>query len=196
MSSVANTELPDSLTMRCGERNRGASPITGLRPHWSPSFPRGYPGRLLYPRYGKALTQKRSARGHVLPSSVIEVRAMLLSPSCAEEAHLGLQRFGLVLVFTAGCCPFSLSGSGELVLLECPSNAIRLRRLSHRASHGARSQHRPFLLLVFRFYVCRLSQALGKIRDDGREEKLLSLTRPTGIQRRRAPCVWCPAANR
>src|SRR5215469_7028025 len=72
--------------MRRLERNVGASHITFMRPHWSPSFPRGYPGRLLHPRYRKALAQKRSARGRVLPSSVIEVRAILPSPYCAERS--------------------------------------------------------------------------------------------------------------
>jgi hypothetical protein len=38
-------------------------------------------------------------------------------------------------------------------------------------------------------------QALGKIRDDDREEALLSLTHPSGIQRRCVPCAWCLAAN-
>jgi len=36
---------------------------------------------------------KRSARGRVLPSSVIEVRAILPSPYCTELASLKLQRF-------------------------------------------------------------------------------------------------------
>jgi hypothetical protein len=77
--------IPCSVTMRRVERNVGASHITFLRPHWSPSFLRGYPGRLLYPRYRKALAQKRSARGRVLPASVSEVRAILPSPSGAER---------------------------------------------------------------------------------------------------------------
>jgi hypothetical protein len=76
---------------------------------------------------------KRSARGRVLASSVIEVRAMLLSPYCTELASLGLQRFGLLLAFSAGYCPLSLSGSGEPVFLEYPSNSSRLHRRSHRA---------------------------------------------------------------
>ena len=84
---------------------------------------------------------KRSARGRVLASSVIEVRAIMLSPYCAELASLRLQRFGLVLAFTVGCCPLSLSELGEPVFLEYPSNSSRLYRRSHRAYHGARSQH-------------------------------------------------------
>ena len=42
---------------------------------------------------------KRSARGRVLPSSVIEVRAILPSPYCAELAGLKLQRFGFFARF-------------------------------------------------------------------------------------------------
>jgi hypothetical protein len=76
---------------------------------------------------------KRSARGRVLPSSVIEVRAILPSPYCAELASLRLQRFGLVLAFAACCCSVFLSESGKPVFLECPSNSSRLRRRSHRA---------------------------------------------------------------
>src|SRR6059058_3426546 len=75
---------------------------------------------------------KRSARGCVLPSSVIEVRAILLSLSCAELASLRLQRFGLSLAFSAGCFPLSLSESGEPVFPEYPSNSSRLHRQSHR----------------------------------------------------------------
>src|SRR5260370_41948602 len=48
---------------------------------------------------------KRSARGRVLPSSVIEVRAILPSPYSAELASLRLRRFGLVLCVSA-CCLF------------------------------------------------------------------------------------------
>src|SRR5215469_12510667 len=40
--------------MRRLERPVGASPTTFMRPHWSPSFPRGYPERLLLSEYGKA----------------------------------------------------------------------------------------------------------------------------------------------
>ena len=47
--------IPCSVTMRHLERNVGASHITLMRPHWSPSFPRGYPKRLLYSGYRKAL---------------------------------------------------------------------------------------------------------------------------------------------
>ena len=46
------------------ERNVGASHITFMRTHCSPSFPRGYPERLLYPEYGKALASS------VLPEDV------------------------------------------------------------------------------------------------------------------------------
>src|SRR6266851_3464429 len=55
---------------------------------------------------------KRSARGRVLPSSVIEVRAMLPSPYCAELASLKLQRFGFLPAFSACCCSLPLSGLG------------------------------------------------------------------------------------
>src|SRR5260370_15500498 len=76
---------------------------------------------------------KRSARGRVLPSSVIEVRAILPSPYCAELASLRLQRFGLLLAFAACCCSVILSESGKPVFLESPSNSSRLHRRSHRA---------------------------------------------------------------
>jgi hypothetical protein len=68
------------------ERKVGASHITLLRPHWSPSFRRGYPRWLLGLAYRKASSYKRSARGRVLASSVIEVRAILPSPYCAERS--------------------------------------------------------------------------------------------------------------
>ncbi len=84
---------------------------------------------------------KRSARGRVLASSVIEVRAMLLSPYCAELAGLELQRFRSLSAFTAGCCPLFLSELGKPVFLEPPSNSSRLHRRSQRACHGARSQY-------------------------------------------------------
>src|SRR5258708_28224892 len=84
---------------------------------------------------------KRSARGRVLASSVIEVRAILPSPYCAELASLRLQRFGLLLAFAACCCSVILSESRQPVFLECPSNSSRLRRPSRRASHTARTQY-------------------------------------------------------
>src|SRR5260370_8516935 len=87
---------------------------------------------------------KRSARGCVLPSSVIEVRAILPSPYGAELASLRLQRFGLLLAFAACCCSVFLSESGKPVFLESPSNSIRLLRRSHRASHTPRSHYRPY----------------------------------------------------
>jgi hypothetical protein len=77
--------IPCSATMRRLERNVGASLITFLRPHWPPSLPRGYPERLLHPRYRKASSFKRSARGRGRASSVIEVRAILPSPYCTER---------------------------------------------------------------------------------------------------------------
>ena len=46
---------------------------------------------------------KRSAKGRVLPSSVVEIRAMLLSPYCAELAGLKLQRFHFSPALPA-CC--------------------------------------------------------------------------------------------
>jgi len=70
------------------------------------------------------------------------LRAILLSPYGAELASLRLQRFGPSLAFSASCCPLSLSESGQPVFLEYPSNSSRLHRRSHRAWHGARSQHR------------------------------------------------------
>src|SRR5215469_5863185 len=74
---------------------------------------------------------KRSARGRVLPSSVIEVRAILLSPYCAELASLRLQRFHLLPACSACCCSFFLLESGKPVFLELPSSSSRLRRQSH-----------------------------------------------------------------
>src|SRR6266487_747440 len=51
-----------------------------------PPFPRGYPERLLLSEYGKASSFKRSARGCVLPSSVVEIRAVWPSPWDAERS--------------------------------------------------------------------------------------------------------------
>jgi hypothetical protein len=73
------------------------------------------------------------ARGRVLPSSVIEVRAILLSPYCAELAGLKLQRFRFLPAFAACCCPFFLSEAGKPVFLEHPSSSSGLHRRSHRA---------------------------------------------------------------
>ena len=55
---------------------------------------------------------KRSARGRVLPSSVIEIRAVWLSPYYAELADLKLQRLGFLPALAACCCPLFLSNSG------------------------------------------------------------------------------------
>jgi hypothetical protein len=76
---------------------------------------------------------KRSARGCVLPSSVIEVRAILLSPYGAELASLKLQRFRFLPAFAACCCSLFLSEPGQPVFLESPSSSSRLHRRSHRA---------------------------------------------------------------
>ena len=76
---------------------------------------------------------KRSARGRVLPSSVIEVRAILLSPYYAELADLKLQRFRFLPAFAACCCSFFISESGKPVFLKNPSSSSRLRRQSHHA---------------------------------------------------------------
>ena len=84
-------------------------------------------------RVAKGSGLKRSARGCVLPSSVIEVRAILLSPYCAELASLKLQRFRFSLAFTACCCSLFLSEPGQPVFLKPPSSSSRLRRRSHRA---------------------------------------------------------------
>src|SRR5215472_2140369 len=85
--------------MRRLERPVGASPTTFLRPHWPPSFPRGYPERLLHPEYGKALASSVLEDGCVLPSSGVEVRAVWPSPWDAELAGLKLQRFRSSLRF-------------------------------------------------------------------------------------------------
>jgi hypothetical protein len=76
---------------------------------------------------------KRSARRCVLPSSVVEVRAVWLSPYCTELAGLKLQRFRFLPALTACCCPLFLSNSGKPLFLESPSNSSRLCRQSHRA---------------------------------------------------------------
>jgi hypothetical protein len=84
-------------------------------------------------RVSKGSGLKRSARGCVLPSSVIEVRAILLSPSCAELASLKLQRLRFSLAFTACCGSLFLSEPGQPVFLKPPSSSSRLHRRSHRA---------------------------------------------------------------
>ena len=76
---------------------------------------------------------KRSARGRVLASSVVEVRAVSPSPWDAELAGLKLQRFGFLPAFAACCCSLFLSEPGQPVFLESPSSSSRLRRRSHRA---------------------------------------------------------------
>src|SRR5260370_10055417 len=98
-----------------------------------PNLPARVPRTATLSRVPEGSGCKRSARGRVLPSSVIEVRAILPSPYCAELASLRLQRFGLSLAFTACCCSVFLSESGKPVFLESPSNSSRLRRQSHRA---------------------------------------------------------------
>jgi hypothetical protein len=83
------------------ERNVGASShITFMRPQWSPSSRGGYPGRLLCLVYRKASFFERSARGRVLASSVIEVRAILPSPSCAERSSPEATTYGCLAVRT------------------------------------------------------------------------------------------------
>jgi hypothetical protein len=76
---------------------------------------------------------KRSARGRVLASSVVEVRAVSPSPWDAELAGLKLQRFRFLPAFSACCCPLFLSEPGQPVFLEHPSSSSRLHRRSHRA---------------------------------------------------------------
>jgi hypothetical protein len=84
----------------------------------APILPARVPGTATSSWVQKGSGFKRSARGRVLPSSVIEVRAILPSPYCAELAGLRLQRFGLLPAFSACCCSFFLSESGEPVFLE------------------------------------------------------------------------------
>src|SRR6266851_387905 len=76
---------------------------------------------------------KRSTRGCVLASSVVEIRAVWPSPWDAELASLKLQRFRFLLAFSACCCSLFLSESGEPVFLEPSSSPSRLSRRSHRA---------------------------------------------------------------
>ena len=130
--------------MRRIERNVGASHTSPHHLHeasLAPILPARIPRTATLFRVQKGSGCKRSARGRVLPSSVIEVRAILPSLYCAELASLRLQRFGLLLAFSACCCSVFLSESGKPVFLASPSSSSRLRRRSHRASHGARSQH-------------------------------------------------------
>src|SRR5205807_6642621 len=98
-----------------------------------PILPARVPGTATSSWVQKGSGFKRSARGCVLPSSVIEVRAILPSPYGAELASLRLQRFGLVLAFAACCGSVFLSESGKPVFLKSPSNSSRLRRRSHLA---------------------------------------------------------------
>src|SRR5260370_41699234 len=55
---------------------------------------------------------KRSSRGCVLPSSVVEVCAVLPSPWDAELAGLKLQRFRFLPALEACCCSLWLSPPG------------------------------------------------------------------------------------
>jgi len=86
------------------ERNVGASHTTFLRPHWSPSFPRGYPGWLLCPEYSKALAPS------VLPEDVyfhplwLRFRQCCSHPLARNEASLKLQRFRFLPALPACCC--------------------------------------------------------------------------------------------
>jgi len=61
-----------------------------------PILPARVPGTATSSWVQKGSGSKRSARGRVLPSSVIEVRAILPLPYGAELASLRLQRFGLL----------------------------------------------------------------------------------------------------
>ncbi len=128
--------------MRRIERPVGASRTTLTRPHWSPSFPRGYPERLLLSEYGKALASS------VLPEDVYFhhrwLRFEQFGPHLGmrNEAHLKLQRFRFLLAFTACCCSLFLSESGEPVFLE-PSSSLAdcvgdliVRDTAHVASTG------------------------------------------------------------
>src|SRR5215469_15884367 len=87
-----------------------------------PILPARVPGMATLFRLRGGSGFKRSTRGRVLPSSVVEIRAILLSPYYAELAGLELQRFRSLPAFTAGCCPVFLSESGEPAFLKCPSN--------------------------------------------------------------------------
>jgi hypothetical protein len=104
------------------------------------------PETVTFSRARKDPVLKRSSRGCMLPSSVVEVRVVWPSPWDTELASLKLQRFGFLPAFSACCCSFFLSESGEPVLLEPSSSSSRLNRRSHRARHGARSQHRSDLV--------------------------------------------------
>jgi len=72
--------------MRRIERNVGASHITFMRPHWSPSFPQGYPERLLHPGYRKALASS------VLPEDVyFHPRWLRFEQSCPHHIARNLR---------------------------------------------------------------------------------------------------------
>ncbi len=51
---------------------------------------------------------------------MVEVRAILLSPYCAELAGLKLQRLRFVSAFSACCRSLFLAEPGEPMFLECP----------------------------------------------------------------------------
>jgi len=93
--------------MRRIERNVGASHITFMRPHWSPSFPRGYSEWLLYSEYGKALASS------VLPEDVcFHPRWLRFGQSCSHLIARNLQTssynaFASCLLSRHAVVPFS-----------------------------------------------------------------------------------------
>src|SRR5260370_40367124 len=97
-----------------------------------PILPLRVPRTATLSRVSKGSGLKRSARGCVLPSSVVEVRAILLSPYGAELASLKLQRFRFSPAFTACCGSLFLSEPGQPGFLEHPSSSSRFYRRSHR----------------------------------------------------------------
>ena len=62
--SLGNPVFRHDETSRAQRRCLPSPHITFMRPHWPPSFPRGYPERLLYSGYRKALASS------VLPEDV------------------------------------------------------------------------------------------------------------------------------
>ena len=127
-------EIPCSVTMRRVERPVGASPTTLMRPHWSPSFPRGCPERLLHSEYGKAL-----ASG-VLPKDVCFHHRWLRFEPCGPHPLTRNSRSGTAtapsLVFPLSrqaAVPFGFRREARRCSETSPTNSSRMHRLVTRA---------------------------------------------------------------
>src|SRR5436305_14571594 len=102
--------------MRRIERNAGASHTSPHHLHeasLAPILPARIPRTATLFRVQKGSGCKRSARGRVLPSSVIEVRAILPSPYCAERGSASsYNALAFLPAFSACCCSLPFSGLG------------------------------------------------------------------------------------